>query len=223
MVRSGYSVIKDHFDSIITCRSMHDNGQSYIHDVYKQAFSVKTGLFDAYTTNISIATNPVSQFITLVGPKEKYPDMPIGIMPCMNMQNITVLTCVNVMDNQYLRGIYKYNIVDYIKYVYHAISNIIVADIAYNMACDDIYINPHCIFLRIYPIYLAYHHIASVSAPDVFTEEAIETFKQLISKFVNSNDDADLVYNSIISNNYSCDFSIIYNTITCGHTIKFKM
>lgn len=212
MTRTGYSVLKTHFDSIFT-GSYHSNGLEQIRDVYSYAFGTKIHLYDVFQTQLRVSNNAVNKIITLIGPDND--DLKRGFIPCLG-----ALNCVSVFSKEYLKGFNESNIDAYVMDVYNAMCNILTADPLYNVSDSVARANPYCAFLKICPFYFTYHHIAYVD-PDLISK--CEAFEHILEKYICDSEDAPKVLKSIGSHKYSTDFEDIYRVMTCNNTIDILL
>lgn len=207
MTRTGYAVMKQHFDKIMTTGT--PNPLAQIKDTYEFAFGTKIHMYDVYETSVRLPNNPITKIVTLVG--EKDDSIKTGIIPCLN--DICV---VDICDKDYFKGVNEENVDEYIMHIYRAMFNIMIANPLFSMHDKIARDNPYIAFLKICPFYFTYHHTRSVYGKS----SDREIFKELLEKFICNTDDISDIMESMISNKYSSDFEDIYRTMTCNGKIE---
>lgn len=212
MTRTGYSVLKTHFDSILN-GGYHSTGLEQLRDVYTYAFGTKIHLYDVIQTPLRVSNNAVSKIVTLIGPKND--DLKCGFIPCLG-----ALNCVSVFDKEYLKGPTEDNIDAYVMDVYNAMCNIMTADHLYNLSDSVARANPYCAFLKVCPFYFTYHHIVYTD-PDLISR--CGAFEHILEKYICDSEDAPKVLKSIGSNKYSTDFEDIYRVMTCNNSVEILL
>ena len=218
MIKSGYHVIKDHFDGIMNGTRIKGNGLEGIRDVYEDSFGTRISKYDVYTTNLRMSTNPISQIITLVGPAD--PDLKIGIIPTISMTG-SGLACVSLISKDFLNGFDANNVAEYIHTIYHSIENIMIADRLYSMPDRIAINNPYCIFLKCYPLYMTFYHMLTIGGnmQDCYIQ-AVDEFKDIVDKYIVSGDDSEKVLKSLTDSKYSENFEDIYRALSCKGEVE---
>lgn len=212
MTKSGYMVLKDHFDNLFKIQSP-GTGFERIRETYKEGLNFPIGLYDVNSTEISIANNPIRFFTTLVGPDNDEMDIPIGIIPAYDN-----IHSVNFIDKKYFLGLDEDNVVDYMVTVFDAIENLLKADSMYSIRLSANYPNPYLEFLHILPIYITFNHIREVnySMIGVLRKHILNWLEKFAC---DSMDDAKLLFKSMEDNDYYNTFENVYRTVTCDNTI----
>lgn len=212
MTKSGYMVLKDHFDKLFTTPYNGTRCEN-IRDTFKNGLGVGIGDYDVYTTNISIANNPVNCFTTIVGADPEDFDIPTGIIP-----SYKELHSVNFIDREYFLGLFEENTLDYFVTVFDAIENILQADSLYSIRISLSNPNPYLEFLHMLPIYIAFNHVRYVDADRI--EVLRKPILNWLEKFAcDSMEDAKNIYNSMVNNKYYDTFEKIYKVITCDNNV----
>jgi len=212
MTRTGYFVLKDHFDKLLL-GGYPGNGLEQIKDTYQFAFGTKIHLYDVYQTNLRVMNNPINKIITLVGPDN--PDLKMGIIPCLDDMN-----CVSVFDKEYFMGLTTESINDYAMQVYSAMVTIVSADHLFSLV-DPIsrMSSPYSSFLNFCPLYFTFHHIKTV-APDLMCD--CNTFISILDRYTCNEEDAEKILDFLYKSKYSPCFEDIYSAMTCNNTVELN-
>lgn len=212
MTRTGYAALKSHFDKLFV-GGYSGNGLEQIRDVYSYAFGTKVHLYDIFQTPLRVYNNAVNKIVTLIGPEND--DLKTGIIPCLDS-----LDCVSIFSNEYLKGLTKENIDQYVIEVYTSMNNVMVADHLFNVSDSIARDNPYCAFLKCCPFYFTYHHIKYV-APDLVYQ--CKAFESILEKYICDSEDVHKVLESISTSKYNPEFEDIYAIMTCSGTVDILL
>lgn len=208
-MKTGYVVLKQHFNKLIFGGYPASNGLEPVRDSYAKTFGKKINLYDVYRTPFRAAGNPIESIITLIGPDDPNGEMSEGIIACERE-----ITSINIISESILKGIDETMIDEYTQEVFNAMKRVIEMDRSYKSSAQAKG-NPYLQVVRFLPLYLTFHHefecISNVMNERVFLD--------LIEKYYVAGDSAVKLLESMKTKKYTEDIAEIYNTLTCDNTI----
>lgn len=201
-----YGKLKFHYDNLLTRPAPPQNTFDSIRTVYEEAFDIKIPRYDVYRSKIEVDNCPISDIVTLVGPKEKDTrKLPSGVITCHNS-----IVYVDIIDERFLDIGSNEEADEYIKHIYNVINEIISYD-HMSMSVTKAAKNPHGMLLKMLPFYYTLHHACSIFPAYVNEELFIEIL--LNNKLVKSKNEAETVINQVVMNAFSDIPPIIYSLI----------
>lgn len=206
-----YGNLKVHFDKLLTQPPAPVHTMDPIRGLYHIAFNRKITLFDVYRTHLNTNFNPVNNIITLVG-DDKHKPLATGVMADYNG-----LVYINAFSEEILRPMDQETARKYIRQIYKDMDVIVSQDPLYN----DIKFarkNPYSMYLRVIPLYVAFHHVGSImpNALDWGIFEEIIREKMIAV----SDEDIDMILKSMSTGKYSDDPWNVFSAVSCSNSIE---
>ena len=206
-----YGNLKVHFDKLLTQPPAPNHTIDPIRGLYHIAFNRKITLFDVYRTHLNTNFNPVNNIITLVG-DDKHKPLATGVMADYNG-----LVYINAFSEEILRPMDQETARKYIRQIYKDMDIIVSQDPLYN----DIKFarkNPYSMYLRVIPLYVAFHHVGSImpNALDWGIFEEIIREKMIAV----TDEDIDMILKSMSTGKYSDDPWNVFSAVSCSNSIE---
>ena len=206
-----YGNLKVHFDKLITEPPAPGHVVDPIRGLYHEAFNRKIALFDVYRTHLNTNFNPVNNIITLIGDDGHKP-LKTGVMA--DYKGLVYI-------DTFTEDIFKISDIEsatkYIRQIYKDMDVIVSQDPLYN----DLSFarnNPYSMYLRVIPLYVAFHHIGS-TIPNALDWGI---FEQIIKDKLIATEDTDVntILESMSAGRYSDEPWKVFSAVSCSSSIE---
>lgn len=206
-----YGNLKVHFDRLIMAPPVASHVTDPIRSLYHEAFNRKITLFDVYRTHLKMKHNPVNNIIALVGDDDHKP-ITTGVMA-----DYDGLVYIEAFSEDILKPMDKDAARKYIRQIVKDMDVIVSQDPLFNNL-EFAKNNPYAMYLRVIPLYVAFHHIGTVmpNALDWGIFEEIIVDKQMAVKGTHE----DNILRSMIAGKYSDEPWSIFSAVSCSNSIK---